>query len=60
MKVGKESEVGEAEPHRSSLAFSQDAKVLPPFPSCSNYDAKIWEFVLAHAADGAVIWNVAR
>lgn len=39
--------------------YDQPAKHPPPFPSCSNYDAKLWQFVTAHASPGALIWNVA-
>lgn len=39
--------------------FSRDARHPPPFPSCSNYDAKAWPFILSHASDGALFWNVA-
>jgi hypothetical protein len=40
--------------------FERDAKILPPFPSCSNYDAKAWRFVRRYASKGAIFWNVAR
>lgn len=39
--------------------FERPAKKPPPFPSALNYDAKVWQFILAHAADGDVFWNVA-
>jgi hypothetical protein len=39
--------------------FEQDAKVKPPFPSCSNYDAKAWRFIQEYARPGALFWNVA-
>jgi hypothetical protein len=39
----------------SSRLFSQDAIVRPPFPSASNYDAKVWE----HVQEGELFWNVA-
>jgi hypothetical protein len=39
--------------------FEDDAKAPPPFPSCPNYDAKAWRFIKAHAAPGALFWNVA-
>jgi hypothetical protein len=35
--------------------FSQDSLVLPPFPSASNYDAKVWEYL----RPGDLFWNVA-
>lgn len=36
-----------------------DPDILPPFPSLANYDAKAWEFILAHGEDGDYFWNVA-
>jgi cysteine synthase len=39
--------------------YSKDAKIAPPFPSCSNSDAKTWRFILDDAEDGALFWNVA-
>jgi hypothetical protein len=35
--------------------FSQNAKIKPPFPSASNYDAKVWEYL----KPGDLFWNVA-
>ncbi len=39
--------------------FEQDATILPPFPSCLNYDAKAWRFIQQMASPGALFWNVA-
>lgn len=39
--------------------FHQRATVLPPFPSVLTYDAKAWEYIVRHASDGALFWNVA-
>lgn len=39
--------------------FARDAEQPPPFPSCPNYDAKAWRFLLRDASDGALFWNVA-
>jgi len=39
--------------------FENDAKNKPPFPSCSNYDAKVWQFMKRYASPGALLWNVA-
>jgi len=36
-------------------SFSQDSKIMPPFPSASNYDAKVWEYT----KEGDLFWNVA-
>lgn len=38
--------------------FSQDAELSPPYPTVSNYDAKIWRFVKQYGKPGAYIWNV--
>lgn len=35
--------------------FQSDSKIMPHFPSASNYDAKVWEY-LKH---GDLFWNVA-
>jgi len=35
--------------------FSSDSKIKPPFPSASNYDAKVWEYL----QPGDLFWNVA-
>lgn len=37
----------------------EPAKVLPPFPSASYYDAKLWQFVKLYAEKGDFVWNVA-
>ena len=42
------------------LDFSQDSKVNPPFPSCSNYDAKAWEYVKKYANSKTLFWNVMK
>lgn len=34
-------------------------KLLPPYSSVPNYDAKVWQQVLKFAKDGDYIWNVA-
>jgi hypothetical protein len=36
-------------------SFHQDSLVKPPFPSASNYDAKVWEYT----EPGDLFWNVA-
>ena len=39
--------------------FKWPTKKLPPFPSDPHYDAKAWEFCLAHKGSGSVLfWNV--
>lgn len=67
----KAGEKGRAIIHSHPMPFTTDEKasLRPPFPSASNYDAKVWRFmhgwrdeavVLTEpAADGALFWNVA-
>jgi hypothetical protein len=38
--------------------FERDARFPPPFPSCSNYDAKVWQHMKREATPGALFWNV--
>jgi hypothetical protein len=40
-------------------AFEAEAKLPPPFPSCTHYDAKAWRFFRENASPGALFWNVA-
>lgn len=57
--VGAEPNAGRATVHAAPEKFEQDAKEPPPFPSCSNYDAKVWQFFKRRAGPGALLWNVA-
>lgn len=58
--IGKQHErVGRARLWVAPEKFEQDAKEPPPYPSCGNYDAKLWQFVRQHASPGALVWNVA-
>jgi len=59
VRVGALPNVAKAELHTAPEKFEQDARQPPPFPSYSNYDAKAWRFVEAHASEGALFWNVA-
>jgi threonine dehydratase len=59
VRVGAEPEVGKAKLYIAPEKFEQDAKRPPPFPSCSNYDAKAWQFIRKYATPGALFWNVA-
>lgn len=52
--------VGRAKVYIHPLKFEQNAKVLPPFPSCSNYDAKAWEYIKKHAKGRVLFWNVMK
>lgn len=61
VQVGKaldRSKLGNAKIYVHPLSFDKDAKIKPPFPSCSNYDAKAWEFVQRYKKDNALFWNV--
>lgn len=58
VRVGSEPKVGKARIWVAPEKYEQDAKMPPPFPSCGNYDAKVWQFVKRHGKDGALIWNV--
>lgn len=59
VRVGRPPECGGAELHEAPEPFARKAKAPPPFPSCANYDAKVWQFFLNRAAPGALFWNVA-
>jgi hypothetical protein len=59
VRVGAEPNVGRATLHVAGEKFEEDARLRPPFPSCSNYDAKAWQFVSRYASAGALFWNVA-
>lgn len=59
VRVGKEPEIGRARLYAARETFDQDARIRPPFPSCSNYDAKAWAYLQAFGKPGALFWNVA-
>lgn len=59
VRIGAVPQVGRALLHQAPERFEDDAKIRPPFPSCSNYDAKAWRFIRQYAKPGAVFWNVA-
>lgn len=59
VQIGKVPRVGQARLYVATERFEQEAAERPPFPSCSNYDAKAWRFVQRQASPGAVFWNVA-
>ena len=57
--IGKKNiNTGEARQYIAPERFENDARLLPPYPSCKNYDAKLWQFAIKHARPGALIWNV--
>lgn len=59
VRIGREPSVGRAHSYDAPEKFDNDALLPPPFPSCSNYDAKAWRFIISHAQPGALFWNVA-
>lgn len=59
IQVGKGIKPGRAHILIAPEDFQVDGKQPPPFPSCSNYDAKVWQFFHERAAPGAWYWNVA-
>jgi hypothetical protein len=60
VQIGHGPNVGRATLHRAPERFEDDAKLPPPFPSCSNYDAKAWRFIIEQAKPDALFWNVAK
>lgn len=58
VQVGATPNVGRARLYRAPEKYEAPARIPPPWPSCDNYDAKVWRFAREHAADGALIWNV--
>ena len=44
----------------SDERFTERAKILPPYPSVSNYDAKAWKYVKHGGKKGDYVWNVGR
>lgn len=59
VRIGAEPNIGKAQLLSAPEKYEQDAKSPPPFPSCSNYDAKAWQFIERYASPGALFWNVA-
>lgn len=57
--VGASPDVGRAVRWHAPEPFERDARRPPPYPATSNYDAKVWQFVVDQASPGALIWNVA-
>lgn len=51
----QEGEKGRANVVSHYQIFQSDSKIKPPFPSASNYDAKVWEYL----QPGDLFWNVA-
>jgi cysteine synthase len=59
VRVGKLPNVGLARLYHAPEQFDEPAEMPPPFPSCENYDAKVWRFITEHGSPGAFFWNVA-
>lgn len=60
VRIGFAPKHGTARLFEAPEQFRDSAQVPPPFPSCSNYDAKAWRFIRQHASEGALFWNVGR
>ena len=65
VQVGKEvyPDIVDRINHKLYIApehFKDDAKQLPPYPSVSTYDAKLWQFAQQYGKSGDYIWNVAK
>jgi len=45
--------------HIAIEKFKEPATFIPPYPSVSTYDAKLWIFAAQYGKDGDYIWNVA-
>ena len=59
VRVGAKVNTGRAIAYDALEPFERNARRPPPFPSCSNFDAKAWAFVAEVASPGALFWNVA-
>jgi len=59
VRIGKAPDIGRAALRVAPEPFERDARERPPFPSCGNYDAKAWRFIVRQASPGALFWNVA-
>lgn len=60
VRIGFEPRVGSANLFVAPEKFADPAEIAPPFPSCTNYDAKAWRFIKQRASEGALFWNVGR
>lgn len=58
VQIGAVPKAGNATLFVAPEAYEKDAKQPPPFPSCSNYDAKAWQYMKRYASKGACFWNV--
>ena len=46
--------------HRAVMQFSEPCSHVPPIPSNTHYDAKLWTFLVSEARERDLWWNVAR
>ena len=60
VRIGMPPDSGAARLFDAPEQFKDEAEQPPPFPSCTNYDAKAWRFIRQHARPGALFWNVGR
>lgn len=60
VRVGAEPNAPHARIFTAPEKYERPAQVMPPFPSCVNYDAKCWSFIKKYASPGALFWNVGR
>jgi len=58
VRVGADPKLGGARRIDAPEKYERPAKLPPPFPSCPEYDAKVWQFASRDAAEGALFWNV--
>jgi hypothetical protein len=54
----KEGERGKTEIISEPLAFLTPDKIVPPFPSVSTYDAKVWKYIPKNSKRDILFWNV--
>jgi hypothetical protein len=64
VQVGKELDRELIKRPRINVFISKEqyydiANIQPPYKSSSAYDAKLWTFVMQHAKNNDIIWNVA-
>lgn len=54
-------EVGRATRFKCQYKYDKAVKAneMPPFPSVPHYDAKAWSYIVNHAADNSLFYNVA-
>ena len=60
VRIGTPPSVGGATLFEAPEKFAEPAEIAPPFPSCTNYDAKAWRFIKQRASEGALFWTVGR